>query len=129
MKRFHTYRNRLHFILMLGYFKIKRVCLVYKWKDIKDDYQYIVKRYFPHASRQNKKLTRQSRSRIYGAVFNILNYQRCNKATESQLLTHLQARAKVYVDEIQLFRDSVNFLKTNQTAIPGYSTLQKIISF
>ena len=70
MKRFHTYRNRIHFILMLGYFKVKRVCLAYKWKDIKDDYQYIVKRYFPQASRQNKKLTRQSRSRIYSVVFN-----------------------------------------------------------
>lgn len=58
-------RNRIHLILMLGYFKVKRVCLIYRWKDIVVDYHYIAERYFPDASRQNDIIDRQTRCRLY----------------------------------------------------------------
>jgi hypothetical protein len=54
VNRLDHYRNRIHLILILGYFKVKRVCLVYRWKDIKDDYQYVAERYFPKANKQIK---------------------------------------------------------------------------
>ena len=31
VKGLHFHRNRIHFLLMLGYFKAKRVCLTYHW--------------------------------------------------------------------------------------------------
>ena len=30
VKHFHSHRNRIHFLLMLGYFKIKPICLIYR---------------------------------------------------------------------------------------------------
>ena len=32
VNRINSYRNRIHLILMMGYFRVKRVCLVYGWK-------------------------------------------------------------------------------------------------
>ena len=54
---------------MLGYFKVKPVCLVYGWKDIAEDYRYVTERYFPLASKQNKNIDRQTRGRLYHTVF------------------------------------------------------------
>jgi TnpA family transposase len=128
VNRLDHYRNRIHLILILGYFKVKRVCLVYRWKDIKDDYQYVAERYFPKANKQNKNITRQTRSRLYSKVFEILDYQRCDKETEFELLFQLERRAKYYIDESKLFHDAIAFLKLKQVAVPRYSTLQRIIS-
>ena len=36
VNRLNTTRNRIHLILMLGYFRIKRVCLVYQWHEVID---------------------------------------------------------------------------------------------
>ena len=49
VNRSNATRNRVHLILMLGYFRIKRVCLVYQWHEIVDDYYHVVQRYFPKA--------------------------------------------------------------------------------
>ena len=65
VSRLNSYRNRIHLVLMLGYFKVKPVCLVYGWKDIADDYRYVAERYFPSASKQNKNIDRQTRGRLY----------------------------------------------------------------
>ncbi|MFT7111434.1 MAG: hypothetical protein ACI9PC_000035 [Porticoccaceae bacterium] len=102
-------RNRIHLILMLGYFKIKKVCLIYRWKDIVADYHYIADSYFPDASRQNKNIDRQTRSRLYTIVFDLTDYQRCNRSIEGDLQIQLERRAKYYIDESQLLSDAVIF--------------------
>ncbi len=128
VNRLNSFRNRIHLVLMLGYFKVKPVCLVYGWKDIADDYRYVAERYFPLASKQNKNIDRQTRGRLYHTVFNIVGYQRYEQPVELDLLTHLNKRAILYVDETQLFKDVIALLKLKQVAIPRYSTLQKVIS-
>ena len=128
VNRLNSYRNRIHLVLMLGYFKVKPVCLVYGWKDIADDYRYVAERYFPSASKQNKNIDRQTRGRLYHTVFSIVGYQRYDQPVELELLTYLNKRATLYVDETQLFKDMVALLESKQVAIPRYSTLQKVIS-
>ena len=127
VNRFGLVRNRIHFILMLGYFKVKRVCLVYRWKDIVEDYHYIADRYFPNASRQNKNLDRHTRRRLYNIIFELTGYQRCNNIFENELKIQLEKRARFYIDESQLLTDAITFLRSSQVAIPRYSTLQKIL--
>ncbi len=128
VNRINSYRNRIHLVLMLGYFKVKHVCLIYGWKEINEDYRYVAERYFPKANKQNKNLSRQDRSRLYNTLLGMNDYQRCDESIELELLSHLEKRAMCYVDEAQLFKDAVSFLKLKQVAIPGYSTLQKHIS-
>lgn len=107
---------------MMGYFRVKRVCLVYGWKDIDEDYRYVAERYYPKANKQNKNLDRQTRSRLYNTVFNIVDYQRYDKSVELDVLAHLENRAMLYIDETQLFKDMVDLLKSDHIAIPRYST-------
>lgn len=128
VNRINSYRNRIHLILMMGYFRVKRVCLVYGWKDIDEDYRYVAERYYPKANKQNKNLDRQTRSRLYSTVFNIIDYQRYDKSVELDVLAHLEKRAMLYIDETQLFKDMVALLKSDHIAIPRYSTLQLVIS-
>jgi hypothetical protein len=45
-KRLRSNFNSEHFLLLLGYFKAKTVCLVFTWKEIKKDLLYIYDRYF-----------------------------------------------------------------------------------
>jgi TnpA family transposase len=128
VKSLHTHRNRVHFLLMLGYIKFKPVCLVYHWKDVEIDYQYISQRYYPSASKQKQNISRFTRSRLYKKVLESVDYQRCDKSLGQDLLSQLEERAKYYIDETQLFNDAMLFLKSQQVAVPRYSTLQKIMS-
>ena len=128
VNRLNLHRNRIHLILMLGYFKLKPVCLTYRWGDIVEDYNYVAERYFPSATRKKKNLNRQTRSRLYNLVFAMVGYQRCDQSVCLDLLNQLERRAKSYIDETQLFHDAIAFLKLKEVAIPRYSTLQNIIS-
>jgi TnpA family transposase len=113
---------------MLGYFRIKRACLVYQWHEIVDDYYHVARRYYPKASKKKKNLNRQTRSELYKKVFAIEGFNRCDKAAEETLSSHLIGRAKHYIDHRELFYDALTWLKSREIAVPGYSTLQKIIS-
>jgi len=128
VKSLHSHRNRIHFLLILGYFKVKPVRLIYNWKDIEVDYRYLVERYYPTASKKMQNIARYTKSRLYKKIFDIVDYQYCDNSIEIDLITHLITKAKCYVDETQLFKDAVNFLKSKLVAIPRYSTLQKVIS-
>ena len=76
VKRFHSDCNRIHFLLILGYFKVKPVSLIYNWKEIEADYQYISERYYPSASKEMQNISRFTRSRLYRKIFDIVDYQR-----------------------------------------------------
>ena len=128
VNRLNSARNRIHLILMLGYFRIKRVCLVYQWHEIVDDYYYVTQRYYPKAPKKKKNLNRQTRSELYKKVFVIEGFKRCDKTVEETMELHLLGRAMHYMDHRELFYDALTWLKFREIAVPGYSTLQKIIS-
>jgi TnpA family transposase len=128
VKRLHNHRHRIYFLLMLGYFKCKPVCLKLQWKAIASDYQYIAERYFPGANLQNNTISRFVRIRYYRRIFQMLDYQRFSKELEQELLEQLFKHAAYYIDEAQLFNSAITFLESKQIAIPGYSTLQELIS-
>ena len=128
VNRLNTTRNRIHLILMLGYFRIKRVCQIYQWHEIVDDYYHVAQRYYPKASKKKKNINRQTRSELYKKVFAIEGFQRFDKTTEETMSSHLLARSKHYMDHRELFYDALTWLKSREIAVPGYSTLQNIIS-
>ena len=82
VKGLHSHRYRVHFLLMLGYIKVKPVCLVYHWKDVEIDYQYISQRYYPSASKQKQNISRDTRSRLYGRVLGFCGFS-LEKSTNS----------------------------------------------
>jgi len=128
VQRLHNHRHRIYFLLMLGYFKFKPVCLTLQWKAIFGDYRYIAERYFPGANLQNNTISRFVRVRYYRRIFTMLDYQRFSKEHEQELLAKLFKHAAYYIDESQLFNSAITFLESEQIAIPGYSTLQDLIS-
>lgn len=128
VQRLHNHRHRIYFLLMLGYFKFKPVCLTLQWKAIAGDYRYIAKRYFPGANLQKNTISRFVRVRYYRRIFTMLGYQRFSKELEQELLEKLFKHAAYYIDESQLFNSAIAVLESEQIAIPGYSTLQDLIS-
>ena len=127
-KRLNKTPNRIHFLLMLGYFRVKKVCLIYGWKNIEADYHYIVDRYFPHANKHNKNIDRDTRNRLYNVIFGLKKYNRCDQNIQNTLLSDLTERAAIYIDETQLFKDAIHLLKSMNVAIPKYSTMQTLLS-
>ena len=98
-KHFNKVSNRVHFLLICGYFKVKKVSLVYGWKDIEQDYQYVANRYFPHANKQKKNIDRVTRKRLYDTLFSTTDYKRCDQNIQNSLLSELTERAAIYIDE------------------------------
>ena len=61
-------------------------------------------------------------------MFTIERFKRCDGTAEETMASHLLGRAKHYMDHQELFSDALTWLKSREIAVPGYSTLQKVIS-
>ena len=95
---------------MLGYFRIKRVRLVYQWHETLDDYYHVAQRYYPKASKKKKNISRQTRSELYKKVFAIEGFKRCDKTAEEAIASHLIGRAKYCMVHRELFYDALTGL-------------------
>ena len=72
LKSFQSIRDRqqrCHFVVLLGYFKVKPVMLNIGLSDVRDDLDIVRAEYLPETNSKGQNLTKSQRSRIYQRIF------------------------------------------------------------
>lgn len=96
---------------------------------MKNDLLYIADRYFQGLKLTPFTVSRMQKLRIYERVLSLKEYKLWNaKEHEALLIEHLSTSAKSWMNTRALFDAAIEYLSIQQIVIPGYSTLQKIIS-
>ncbi|MEW5249619.1 DUF4158 domain-containing protein [Microbulbifer sp. 2201CG32-9] len=61
--------NRVYFVLLLGYFKVKPVVLNIRYSDVREDLQFIAGEFFPGMKLGRKNLSPMQKCESTGAYF------------------------------------------------------------
>ncbi|MBL4868532.1 MAG: DUF4158 domain-containing protein [Pseudomonadales bacterium] len=120
--------QKVHFILLLGYFKAKKTRLELTWGQVKEDLRYLYQRYYPEAPQYRKNLSNRVRLKLYRIIFQLKEYSICTHHWHQQLKQRLSEIAKNFMNKRHLFDETLRFLEQYQLEIPAYSTLQIIVS-
>ena len=120
--------NRVYFVLLLGYFKVKPVILNIRYSDVRDDLLFIAGEFFPDMKLGRKNLSPMQRVRIYRRIFQLLDYQSFDEDSEAALSRHAAASAAASIESRFLFDESIDYLAKQRIAIPKYTVLQRVVS-
>ncbi|MGD9153703.1 MAG: Tn3 family transposase [Gammaproteobacteria bacterium] len=129
LKSFKDVENAVYFAASLVFFKIKQTLINFNYQDITNERRHIMERYFPR-KKSPKKLPKSSNiiARIESKVLELCNYKRFSGSFSTKLIKELQQLAPHYPRQRQLCKVFLDLLTKNRVAIPGYSTIQDIIS-
>ena len=94
--------HKAHFILLLGYFKVKKIPFTFSWGQTKDDLDYIYNRYFNNAPRYRRNLDDRTRRKIYRSIYRLQGYSRLTQIWRTQLKSHLETSAQRFMNKRHL---------------------------
>jgi hypothetical protein len=120
--------NRVYFVLLLGYFKVKPVVLNIRYSDVCDDLQFIASELFSGIKLKRKNLSPMQKVRIYRRIFPLLDYHWFDDDNEAGLSGRAEAAAAVSIEPRFLFDESIDYLARQRIAIPKYTVLQRVVS-
>ena len=128
LRSFRDNYNRLYFVLLLGYFKVKPVVLNLRYGDLRDDLQFIATEIFPGVKPKRKNLSPAQKTRMYRRIFQLLDYQSFDDDNEAALSRRAGVAAAASIESRFLFDESTDFLAKHRIAIPKYTVLQRVVS-
>jgi hypothetical protein len=121
--------SRLYFLLLLGYFKARKQFFSFGWQQVKEDRKYLVYRYALLESEISKDFIAKSTQIIQQKIIlEILNYRNFGP-NENHLMaeTSLQL-CSVHIQPRFILTELLRLFENEKIVLPGYSTLQNIIS-
>jgi len=119
--------SQIYFVLLLGYFKFKPIILEFGFLQIKEDFNSIKQVYFPEKKLKQRNLSRSQKSRLYQRIFTLTNYQIFSDEIRKRLEEKAQSIALVNFDARYIFDECIDYLVSQNTAIPKYYFLQPTI--
>lgn len=116
-------------ILQLGFFKLKNQFFTFEFHDVKPDADYILDRYFDNQLLDKIKVGREVKNKNQQWILKLLGYQNFRmKLHGDSFLKKAGESARLSNDPIFIFRELFEFINQEKMTIPGYTTLQNIVS-
>ncbi|MCC8373128.1 hypothetical protein CKY10_10370 [Photorhabdus sp. HUG-39] len=118
--------SRVNFILMLGYFKSRKIFFTYTLEGVITDISYILACHFPDHSAANIKVPgKTTRIQLQRLICQHLNYQRYGSVMAEQLAELAARVVKRSANPGFILRALLSHLNKNQIITPAYSTQLK----
>ena len=127
-KSFKGPKDSIYFALCLVFFKMKKTFMDFKYQEVTLERNHLMKRYFPgkESSRGLSNVPNQLRAKKM--VLSLCQYQRLTKKLQDEILGELKKAAAGFPRQRQLCKELLNILNKKRIAIPGYTTLQEIVT-
>ena len=128
LKTFSKNEVAIFFLLSIAFFKIKKTFVDFNYHVVKNERQYLIREHFRGQFVQKCFPAQYIQSRIRNQILDLLGYQRLTVQIKSQICDELLAKAPRYPRQRQLIKELLNLFTKNKVIIPGYTTLQEIVS-
>tara|TARA_R110001583_G_scaffold194762_2_gene366866 strand:+ start:232 stop:3063 length:2832 start_codon:yes stop_codon:yes gene_type:complete len=114
---------------LLGYFRAHPVIFTFSFGDVKDDADYIKKKYFSDKMMSEDDLSPTTKTKLVNKLLKHTGYSTYrSKGIKSGLLKRLNDVAKINLEPRYLFDECLSYFGQNSLALVGYTTLQDVIS-
>lgn len=120
--------SQVYFILQLGFFKAKLILFSFTFSQAQEDVDYVLKRYFSNVKLSQKMITKRACFKIDSRILKLFSWNAFNRDVKEKAIQKASELARTCVDPRYIFDGLLDFLNDHSTSIPGYSTLQDIIS-
>lgn len=128
LETFANNQEAMFFLLSLAFFKAKKCFIDFKYHAIKKEWRYLIGEHFRGQYVKKSFPPKYVQSRIKSQILGLLGYQRFTVQIKNKICDELSAKASMYPRQRQLAKELLNLFVRNKVAIPGYTTLQEIVS-
>ena len=128
LKDFKDIKDSVYFAICLAFFKSKQTLVDFKYQDVTAERQHVVNRYFPHHLSPRTLPNDHSKFRIENKVLVLCGYQRFTGEIKDKIKNDLYESAVNHPRQRQMCKELLNALVKHRVAIPGYTTLQDMVS-
>lgn len=121
--------SRIYMILLIGYFRYKPVAPDISEQNAKKDIKHIVQQYYPKVNHEvYLNISKRTKSRLINSMLSTLGFRQLTPALKDSLIIRLKDVATICMGPKYVFDELLAFLGQNRVALPGYSTIQDLIS-
>ncbi|MCF6247091.1 MAG: DUF4158 domain-containing protein [Desulfobacula sp.] len=122
-------KTKIDLILQLGYFKAKNQFFKYQLDETQKDIDYILNHYFDNAHLVKARISREIKRQNKKRILNLLGFQYFRKTKYCEPLTTKAIElSRLSANPVFIFRELIEFVFKKKMTMPGYTTLQDIIS-
>ncbi|EER4059391.1 DUF4158 domain-containing protein, partial [Escherichia coli] len=119
---------QIYCILQIAYFKAKHLFFRFGWKDVKDDCDFILRRYFGGASLPDEFPTKYERYAQREKICALYGYRPWSSALSSQLEEQAIHIVRRDITPGFIATELIIWLNAHKIIRPGYTTLQELVS-
>jgi hypothetical protein len=121
--------SKVCFILQLGYFKAKKRFFDFSFQNpsIKEDINYIFRRYFPHTMPEKITLIKANKSKQKKLILKLCSYND-NKIMEKKIIEKIKNVVSIDANPKYIFNEVYRFTEKEQIILPSYKWMQIMIS-
>ncbi|MBP9777845.1 MAG: DUF4158 domain-containing protein, partial [Rickettsiaceae bacterium] len=129
LKSFKDVSNSMHFVICLVFFKLNKTLVDFSYRETTAQRRHVMERYFPNSSTPKTTVKdKNTIARIENTVLSLCDHQRYQGEIAVLIQQELQKQAQNNPRQRQLCKALLDLLTKHQVAIPGYTTVQNIIS-
>ncbi|HLB33570.1 MAG TPA: Tn3 family transposase [Chthoniobacterales bacterium] len=121
--------DKIYMALMLGYFRAKHCLVNFSYYQVTADRKFILSTCFPEEHTLSKKLPpNRQQLRLQHKILVHENYRRFDPTIHAELLIYLSITIRQHPKVKSLFQALLDHIAQCAIALPGYSTLQKLVT-
>ena len=128
MESLKSIESKLDFILQLGYFKSKSMFFKIEFNKSPENVNFILREYFNIPKKIKNRAPPKTQSENQLRILKLLSFRLFDKAAKEMLEEQALQAVKISADPKYIFDTLIDYLERSRISIPGYSTLQKIVS-
>ena len=127
VRNLRSVASKVHFILLLGYFKAKKVFFIFVTDNVEADILHIMQRYFSEKNKSPINITKPTRLTQQSMIFSLLDYRLCNEEARIILQERTRNLVTIFPKPIYVLRELLSYTEIHRIVTPAYSLLQNII--
>ncbi len=120
-------RTKIHFLLHLGYFRARQRFFRFELPAVRDDVDYLRRRYFENTAVADLTVSDHTRKRHIEAILGLFRYRLCAFDERLLLETHARRAARISSRPVYILRELVDLLRRERVVLPGYTILQNSV--
>ncbi|MBU0580269.1 MAG: Tn3 family transposase [Candidatus Margulisbacteria bacterium] len=129
LENLRTISSKIYLILQLGYFKAKKRFFTFQLQEVKDDIYYISQKYYPeYIEVENIRLPRTTRIYQQKYILKLFNYKLFTRESKKELQDKAFYLATIHAKPVYIFKELFHYLEKQRIILPGYTTMQDIVS-
>jgi hypothetical protein len=120
-------RTKIHFLPHLGYFRTRQRFFRFELPAVRDDVDYLRRRYFDNVAVVDLAVSLHTRQRHIEVILGLFRYRPCALDERTMLETHARQAARISSRPIYVLRELVDLLRRERVVLPGYTYLQDLV--